>query len=245
MIDPRQRYDDTEAIIRQALGANQASIWTVMPGLVYNYNATASTVDVQLAISGAVQFKDGTTQPQNYPLLHDLPVVFPGGGNCTLTFPIAQGDECLVVFASRSIDNWWKWGAWPSGQPTPVPQPPAESRMHDLSDGFALFRPFSQPNKLSGVSTSTAQLRSNDGSTYVELNASGQIVNIVAPGGINITGNLTVNGTTQLNGNATSTGTLTGQTDVIAGTGGSAISSIHHVHSGVQSGGSLTGASQG
>lgn len=44
------------------------------------------------------------------PILPDVPVVFPGGGGFALTFPVAAGDECLVVFASRCIDAWWQSG---------------------------------------------------------------------------------------------------------------------------------------
>ena len=33
-------------------------------------------------------------------------MVFPGGGGFALTFPVAAGDECLVVFASRCIDDY-------------------------------------------------------------------------------------------------------------------------------------------
>jgi len=53
-------------------------------------------------------------------------------------------------------------------------------RMHDLSDGFAIVGPRSQPRKLSAVSTNTVQLRNDAGTEYVELNGSG-VISIVAP----------------------------------------------------------------
>jgi hypothetical protein len=228
MIDPRQRYgDDLEALLRLALGAFQASLWTSMPGIVQNYNAQQATVDVMLALKGAVQKQDGSTVAQNYALLKHLPVVWPRGGNCTLTFPIAANDECLVVFAARAIDSWWQQGGYATS--------PVESRMHDLSDGFAIPGPFSQATKLANVSTTTTQLRSNDGQAYVELDGSGHIVNIVAPGGVNITGNVAVTGA------LSATQNITSSTDVQTGS----ISLKNHVHSGVQSGGSLTGPAQG
>ena len=45
--------------------------------------------------------------------------------------------------------------------------------MHDLSDGFAVVGFRSKPRVLSNVSTTAAQLRTDDGSTFVEINASG------------------------------------------------------------------------
>lgn len=151
-----------------------------MPGIIQSFNASAITATVQIAIKGIVHTPDGKAQFVNMPLLVDVPVHFPRGGNCTLTFPVAKNDECLVVFAARCIDGWYQSGGI---------QPPMEPRIHDLSDGFAFVGFFSQATKISGISTSTAQLRSNDGSTYVEINPSGQIVNVVAPGGINLTTN--------------------------------------------------------
>ena len=92
------------------------------------------TVTVQPSIRGRVEQPDGSTKSVALPLLVDVPAVFPSGGGFTLTFPIHQGDECLVVFADRCIDAWWQSGG--IGEPL-------ETRTHNLSDGFALVGPFS------------------------------------------------------------------------------------------------------
>jgi hypothetical protein len=161
-----------------------SGMWGAIPGIVESFDAVNLTVVVQPAIQGVVESpgKNGAVVSKfvNLPLLVDVPVYFPRGGGCTLTFPIypGGGDECLVIFSSRCIDAWWQSGGV---------QPPYEPRMHSQSDGFALIGPFSQATKISNVSTTAVQLRSDDGSTYVELDPAGQIVNIVAPGGCNIT----------------------------------------------------------
>ncbi|GAB2938339.1 hypothetical protein GCM10027094_18720 [Hafnia psychrotolerans] len=62
-----------------------------------------------------------------------------------------------------------------------------DTRQHDLSDAFAIVGPQSQAQKISGISTNSAQMRSDDGSTYFELNPATQTINIVAPGGFNVT----------------------------------------------------------
>lgn len=175
-----ERVNDNQEALRLALEGHQAQVWTALPGIIESFNAAALTCTVQPAIKAQVRAPDGSTQWVALPLLLDCPVVFPRGGGCTLTFPVAQGDECLVVFASRCIDAWYTSGGV---------QVQSEFRMHDLSDGFALPGPFSQATKIANVSTTKTQLRSNDGSTYTELDPNGQIVNIVAPGGINFTTN--------------------------------------------------------
>jgi len=207
-----------------------------MPGIIQSFNAGAITATVQLAIKGIVHAPDGSAQFVNLPLLVDVPVHFPRGGGCTLTFPVTKGDECLVVFAARCIDGWWQSGGV---------QAPIDPRIHDLSDGFAFVGFFSQATKISGISTSTAQLRSNDGSTYVEVDPAGKIVNCVAPGGMKLTTpTLTVTGAIAvqnvggapmacaINGNTQFTGQVSANGHRIDET---------HRHSGVTTGSGNTG----
>ncbi|WP_284703877.1 Gp138 family membrane-puncturing spike protein, partial [Escherichia coli] len=83
------------------------------------------------------------------------------------TFPVKEGDECLVIFADRCIDFWWQSGGV---------QEPVDGRMHDLSDAFCIVGPQSQAKKISGISASAVELRSDDGSAKLSLNpASGAI----------------------------------------------------------------------
>lgn len=216
-MDRRERLGDPEEALRAAMDGRQAAMWTALPGLIESYDATKGTCVVQPSIQMTQEKPDLSVAPITLPLLLDCPVVFPAGGGVTLTFPIAKGDECLVVFASRCIDAWWQSGGV---------QPQAEFRMHDLSDGFALVGVRSQPRVLTGVSTTTAQLRSDDGTTFVELDPAGQVVTITAPGGLTINADVTVNGKITTTGDVTANGT-----------------SVHtHKHGGVTAGGAQTGA---
>lgn len=216
-MDPRQRLDSPSTAIQMAAKARQSQIWTALPGIIQSFNAVAMTCEVQPAIQGVLSNpKTGAASTVNLPLLVDCPVQFPGGGGVTLTFPITKGDECLVIFASRCIDAWWQQGGI---------QPPMVYRMHDLSDGFVLPGVRSQPRVLAGISTTAAQLRSDDGDAYVEVDPVGHIVNIVAPGGCNITGPLNVTGA------IIATGEVTGNGKQLS----------MHLHSGVATGSSNTG----
>lgn len=202
-MDIKQHYSDPEEMLRTAILAALTQVWTAIPGEVVSYDSQKVTVVVQPVIKAQITDKSGKQSMVSLPVLPDVPVLFPGGGGCRLTFPIQAGDECLVVFASRSIDAWWQSGGV---------QPPIEPRMHDLSDGFAIVGPMSQAKKISNISTTTTQLRSNDGSTYVELDASGKVLNFVAPGGMTFT-----TPTAHFTGNVNVDQTLTSTTDVIGG----------------------------
>lgn len=188
-MDRRERNSDAQTALTAALQGWQAGLWTSLPGIVQSFDADAETVTVQPTIQARVRDRDGFNTWVSLPLLVDVPVVFPGGGGFTLTFPVAAGDECLVVFASRCIDAWWQSGGV---------QPQAELRMHDLSDGFAFVGLKSQPRTLAGgVSSGGAQLRSDDGATSIEV-ADGTVT--ITAASINIVGDITTTGTITNNG---------------------------------------------
>lgn len=214
-----ERVNNFEEAIRLALKGQSLITWVALPAIIQSFDATKCTCTAQPAVQALVRQKDGTQQYVNMPLLVDVPVIFLHAGIFLITFPIKQGDEALVIFADRCIDNWWNSGGI---QPQVTNQGVGELRFHDLSDGFAFIGPFSKPNVPPNISTSTVQLRTKDGATYLEIDASGNC-NIVA--NVHITGNLTVSGTT--------TGTGDGQ---FAG-----IHVAHHRHTGVQTGGGTTG----
>ena len=135
-----------------------------------------------------IRNQDGSYADVAMPILVDVPVVFPCGGGYTLTFPVQPGDEALIVFGNRCIDAWWQSGGV---------QQQAEIRMHDLSDGFALVGPRSQPRVLPGVSTSAVQLRSDNGLAHIEI--SGTDINAVSPSAITATAPVvTVNASSEM-----------------------------------------------
>ncbi|HBE5967647.1 TPA: translation initiation factor IF-2, partial [Escherichia coli] len=135
-----------QADVRLA-GSVMSALRVSMPGIVQSFNPDTVTVVVQPAIKGYEPDSNGINQSTTLPLLVDVPVVFPRGGGCTLTFPVKAGDECLVIFADRCIDFWWQSGGI---------QEPVDDRMHDLSDAFCIVGPQSQAQKISGISTSGA-----------------------------------------------------------------------------------------
>ena len=42
------------------------------------------------------------------PELLEVPFFIPFGGDFNMTFPIKEGDECLIVFSDLCIDGWWQ-----------------------------------------------------------------------------------------------------------------------------------------
>lgn len=210
-----------------------------LPGIIQSFDPDTVTAVVQPAIRYVERDNDGNKSTKDYPLLVDVPVVFPRGGGCTLTFPVKEGDECLVIFADRCIDFWWQSGGV---------QEPVDGRMHDLSDAFCIVGPQSQAKKIGGISTTGAQLRTDDGSAFIEVAAGGDITattagsatinapEIVLNGNVTINGNLS-QGMGERGGAATMHGPVTVTNDVTAG----GKSLMTHMHGGVEHGNDSTG----
>lgn len=228
-----ERFHSLQLAIENALLGFQAKLWTALPGIVQSYDATKGTCTVSPAVKAVMTTLAGVQYWVPIPLLVDIPVVYMGGGGFVATFPIQKDDEALVVFSARCIDGWWQNGGV---------QVQAEQRMHSLSDGFALIGPRSQANLIPNVSTDTAQLRSLDGSTYYEL-AGGQVANIVAPGGINITGPVSIDGDVSITGTVDADGDVSVTGAVTATKEGTfkTITVSTHTHGGVATGGGTSG----
>lgn len=172
-----ERFKDPQTALQFSLDAYASEMWSALPCVIQSFNSTLQTCTAQPTTYVRVRNPNGTTQMLQLPILVDVPVVFPRGGGYALTFPIVEGDEALVVFATRCIDSWWESGG--------VQNIPTDLRMHDLSDGFAIPGPCSKPRALSGFSAGAAQLRNTDGTVVIEL--SGDEINIVSPGDMLVT----------------------------------------------------------
>ena len=110
--------------IRNAVLYQQSIIHTAMPGIIVSYDYTTKKAQIQPAINKS--YTNGTVQPM--PVLSNVPVIFPFASGASITFPVNDGDYCLIICCERSIDNWLTTG----GQVTPN-----DPRKMDLSDAEA------------------------------------------------------------------------------------------------------------
>lgn len=219
-ISLNERSPDMLHVIKDAIRGELAHLWTSLPCEVESYDPERVTVDVWPLIKIPVCLPNGEIKTVEIPKLMDVPVMFPCAGGFTITHPIQKGDECLVSFASRNIDLWWQSGGL---------QNPFNTRKHDLSDGFAHFRPQSQANKISDISTENLEIRSDDNATKIQITPGG-IINFIGQKAVfhcdvEMTKTLTV------------TGLIKSLEDVVA----KVVSLFGHKHLGVQSGSNSSG----
>jgi len=151
-----QWEESPEAAATAAARSMLKDTHTCLPGIVKAYDPETQTASVQPAIR-RVFVDQGEV---DLPVCVDVPVVFPAGGDFVLTFPVAAGDECLLIFSERAIDFWWDRGGT---------QLPSEVRFHDLSDAFALVGVNSRPRFVANVNPEAVELRTRDGGTVIRM----------------------------------------------------------------------------
>jgi Phage protein Gp138 N-terminal domain len=179
-------------------------------GTVQIVNTTALTLSATINYSRSYTTIDQSTgvytQTQKpYPMLSDVPFVIMGGGNSSLTFPISQGDQALILFNDRDMDNWFM-GARTGNVNS--------NRVHHLSDGLAIVGLL--PKLPTAYSVTHAILQ--NGLTVVGVSSSkvlvnnsiGKTLNTILQNLITSIENLTVNpGSFQAGGNpVTGSGTV-------------------------------------
>lgn len=163
-------------------------------GIVQTFYPDDLTVDVQIVNKKTLELnKDGTQNVTDYPIIRAKICYC----NPFITYPLQQGDECVLLFSDREIESWFINGDInPEGYP----------RMHALTDAIALFGLRSLPQMIS-IATDCMQLFY--GNSVMGIRNEGIAINAAE---VSIYGNTVQTGTitaTNLNATAAATGTFT------------------------------------
>lgn len=125
----RQR-EPQPTVLESVLGAfvdgHTAGWRTAFVARVVAYDAEKQRVTVRPVGKDVTLGGDPVTPP----VLSDVPVLFPRGGNFHCVWPLAVDDDVLIVCADRSIDEWMAGGA--------VDAVPADPRRYSLTDAVAI-----------------------------------------------------------------------------------------------------------
>ena len=203
------------ANIKHGIETRLKDLHTSMPAIIVSFNTVTQLATVQPAIKRIFKTNDGEIElltPSSLPILINVPVQFPRGGGFSLTFPVTKNDECLLVFAERSIDNWHKLGGV---------QNPGAKRFHSLSDATAFVGISSLVNKIPNYDPTNVQLKKDDGSVELTLLTNGTMglkantkVTVDAPD-IKLDGDVEITGTLNVAGIATFLSNIIAQAAVV------------------------------
>ncbi len=121
-------------------------------GRIQTFNPTTQTASIEILFKKAITNTSDIGDPVTIldpPLLVECPVMILGNTTANLQLPIKTGDECLVLFIDKDIDNWVENGA---------PSIPNTLRKHDFADGIALVGLRNQTQSIQGYDNDAASL---------------------------------------------------------------------------------------
>jgi hypothetical protein len=183
MIPIQRRLKIASSPLEEAMYQLGCEIRCAIPAIVKSFDPGPlwgfPSVSVQPAIRETI-LQDAAVTLQDLPILDAVPVSVPQGGDWIDTFPIAEGDECLLVFSDTAIDLW-KQNGGVQKQPDGVPF------RHDIGDAIAVFGVRSSARPVANWSTTSRQIRNVDGSVVIDL-AAGAITVTAASTTITATG---------------------------------------------------------
>lgn len=194
-------------------------------GRIESFDGTEHTATVKLMIDRVKEVKpNGEKVIQPRPLCLRCPAFMLFGGSAYMTFPISQGDECIVLFNDRQIDTWFLTGEQ---------NPPQTGRTHDLSDAIALVGLRSLGNSI--ASYLETGIRIDSGTAKIDITddqIDSTAAEFIHTGNMQVTGNDTITGNMSAGGTITSTGVMT------AGNGATGTFTTVTVLNGIVTGGS-------
>lgn len=198
--------------IRKGVDNRLKEVHTSLPAKIVTFDSITQLATVQPLIKRGFITRESETENVKYedlPPLINIPVAFPRGGGASLTFPIVDGDECLLIFNERANDTWYQSGE------SSVPN---ARRMHSYSDAVAMVGLSSKPNVIPNFDNTNVQLKIDDSTAVITLKKDSTLdikadtkVTVTAPdaefsGNVRINGNLEVVGSTTLSSTVTSNG---------------------------------------
>lgn len=142
-------------LILEAIDAKMIDVHTGIPCKVESYNVDKGTVNVIPQISRIIQDEDDERAVEDLPRLLNVPVVFPGAGGFSVTFPIAAGDYVLVMFCEVPVGEWLASEG----------SDPMDERRHSLAGAIAI--PGIRPTSKASANATTDKIVLGGGPVYL------------------------------------------------------------------------------
>jgi len=159
------------SVMDQAITNRLKEVHTCLPGIIRSYDHTSFTASVEIVAKRVFVDRSQEVEretPVKMPILVEVPVMFPHGGNFHMLFPVSRGDACVVYFSERDFSRWYG---------TSKISAPDSKRTHSLSDSICFVGIY--PKQTAGTFTSTSatdlQIRSFDNKISITMTPTGNI----------------------------------------------------------------------
>lgn len=171
----------------------------VQIGIIQSFDSENQTAEVQFALKKVSEVKaDGTKVLQERPILLQCPVFTLYGGSGLITMPVSAGDNCIILFNDRQIDEWFTLGGV---------QTPSTRRAHDFSDAIVLVGLKNLQNSISDYLTNGVRIAFNSANIDLTDDAIDSAASLFThTGDFLVDGNLTINNNMVILGNVEGNG---------------------------------------
>lgn len=93
-------------ILRQAINFQLSNVNTSIPARIESYEESQKKASVKPLLKS----ETSTGEIIDLPVITNVPVIFPKGGNFSMQWPLNEGDTVLIIFTQRSLDEWLSSG---------------------------------------------------------------------------------------------------------------------------------------
>lgn len=150
-----------EELIGNGIRAELLDLHTMLPAKVEKYDPVTQKASISPLLKK--KYTDGGIVKM--PVINDVPVQWPSGGDAFIHMPLGAGDTGMAIFSERSLDKWL------SGEGGFVL--PDDIRHHDISDAIFIpgIKTFRQAFEVPNPERATIK----NGNMIVEVDPSGKI----------------------------------------------------------------------
>lgn len=146
----------------------QRDKFVCLPAVVESYDPETKTVSAVPVLTEFRETDAGDTDELGWTPIEDIPVIFPGGGPVTITWPIPQGTPVLLLFCSRDIGEW----LFSNGK-----EPIAPENTEQSPEGSVFCLPRVYPGKANPGKANESDLiiEHSEGPTEIHVTAKGEV----------------------------------------------------------------------
>lgn len=192
------------------------------PGKIVEYFPLTQTATIKICNDRTYSNSEESKVQKTPGLLYDVPVYTSGGGSWHLTFPIKEGDSCLLSFSQFGYDHWLWEDKDAAGFDENGNTQPWTDRKFDLADGFAQVGWNNIPTAVENYSPEDVELRNAASDqkltlsdNTIKITSGATTITITKDGGIDIQAGSNVVGITAETLAITGNSTISGNLDVV------------------------------
>ena len=128
-------------ILNKSFHSNMHNVYTILPGKIESYDATKKKASVKPMIK-----KNVRNDIISYPIITDVPVIFPSSKDGAIIFSLNKGDGCLLLFSCESMENFLSSTLINDVEP-------GDNRKFNLTDAICIpgLFTFTNPGKTGGA----------------------------------------------------------------------------------------------